>query len=182
MRHKMITLLNAVDQAQLINFMLDYAERDATFLNMINVKFSQLDFDEEITKMKAKIHAEFYGVQDYDSRRDSWGNFQYCTDEIHYEINQRCEQGHVKLAFIQLAMLYEHLVSLFEYQGECEFGEEAEYTCLGGMKDIAELVQSPEDKKKLQSICQELLNLENIKGYGYDHLNDIVAEIIEKLN
>ena len=146
------------------------------------MKFAELDFDAEVKKMKQKIEAEFYGADDYKARRDSWGHFQFCTHDIHYEINQRCEQGHLKLAFIQLAMLYEHLVSLFEYQGECEFGEEAEYSCLGDMNKIAELITSVEDKKELRSICQQLLNLDNISGYGYEHLNDIVTGIIEKLS
>lgn len=55
--------------------------------------------------VKREIAAALAGVSDYNNC-DSWGNVSFDVSGIIAEIKLRTEQGHIRLAFAQLELLY----------------------------------------------------------------------------
>jgi hypothetical protein len=164
--------LEGLDREELIDFLDDYAKSDPKFANMIIVRFDYPDYDEELDKIKRAIGAALEGVHDY-SVRDSWGNVYFDTSEIIEEIRVRIKQRHMKLAFMETATLYQELLNLFEYQGECEVSMEAEY-CINIMSDIADTVTSSADKAHIFKHCIMLSEIKDGKDYGADYEDELL--------
>ena len=88
--------------------------------------------------------------------------------DITAEVKQRAEQGHIKLAFAEIELLYRKLLENFEYQSECEISDEAD-DCLVMMSEIADKAVLSEDKDYIFKQCIELSELEDGKDYGADY-------------
>ena len=160
-------LLEKVNRDKLLEFLVEYAENDARFANAVNVRFCEPVFDDELDKIKHEIDWVISGVSDYRTH-DSWGNANFYTGDIIAEIRERASQGHVRLAFAETESLYRKLLGLFEYQGECEISDEAEY-CISVMSDTADKAVSADDKGYIFQHCIDLTALEDAKNYGADY-------------
>jgi len=166
-------LLQDIDPTDLRYFIAQYAERDQKFDNALRVRFAQPDFDAELKKIKRSVNAVLADVSDWDTH-DRWGGVDIDTSEILYEIEQRMEQGHIRLAFAGLEALYVGLLENFEYQGECELSMEAE-DCLKRMADIAEQVTEPRDREYIFERCVTLADLEKGRRYGADYADQLLT-------
>ena len=123
--------------------------------NAIKVHFGEPEFDDELIKIKKRIASALDGISDY-RYRDSWGNAIFNVGDIFAEARQRTGQGHVKLAFMEIEMLYRELLANFEYQGECEISMDAEY-CLDIMSEIADKAITLEDQDYIFNQCIALV-------------------------
>jgi len=166
-------LIEGLSKEQLTEFLVDYAERDSKIVNALNVRFGIPEFKTELAKIQRKINDALKGVSDW-SRHDSWGHVYIDTNDIFNEIHERAEQGHVKLAFAQLEMLYRKLLAHFEYQGECEISDDAEY-CLTIMFELADKAILEEDKEYIFKRCIELTEFEDGKDYGADYEDRLLS-------
>ena len=171
-------LLEKRSREELLDFLIQYAEADAKFANAVNVHFGNPEFEEELRKIKDMIDDALDGVTDY-RMRDSWGNVNFYTGDIIDEVNKRASQGHIRLAFAEIELLFRKLTGLFEYQGECEIHDETEY-CINVMSDIADKAVASEDKEHIFQKCIELSYVEECKNYGGD-FEDLLLGISAKL-
>ena len=161
-------LLDELSKDELIDFMLAYAKGHHAFANEIELTFAQLETDKELSKIEHMIEMDLGDIEDYDYPRDSWGWIEVNTGSIWHEIRTRIKQGHFTLAFNGVKALYLKLLTLFEYQGECEISEEAE-GCLDVMADIAKQVELDSDKKLIFESCLEMMDNSDGKDYGADY-------------
>jgi hypothetical protein len=176
-------LLEKLSKEELIDFITKYAENDAKFVNAVNVHFREPEFENELYKIKNKIDDALSGVSDY-RNHDSWGYVYFDVSDIVAESRQRAEQGHIKLAFSELELLYRKLLKNFEYQGECEISDEAEH-CLDIMSEIADKATLVEDKDYIFKKCLVLSELEDGKDNGADYedkLLKIAAKFVTQEN
>jgi len=167
------TLLLDAEPTELQAFLLQYAERDSKFANALRVRFALPDFDAELKKISRSIKTALADVSDWDAH-DSWGYASVDTRDIFCEIEQRVEQGHTKLAFAALELLYIELLKNFEYQSECELAEEAE-DCLTRMAGIAAQAADPGDREFIFERCIALAALEEGRDYGADYADRLLA-------
>jgi len=167
-------LLERLRKEELIGFLLEYAKSDPKFVNAVNVRFREPEFAEELKKIRYKIAKALDHVSDY-STHDSWGHVDFYIGDIVEEILQRAGQGHIRLAFSEMELLYRKLLECFEYQGECEISDVAEYCCIEDMSKIAELAVSQEDKEYIFGKCIELAELEEGKDYGADYEDKLLS-------
>ena len=176
-------VLESLSKAQLMQLVLDYCKKDSNLLNEINIRFKKPEFSAELEKMQYAIDQALDGISDYHAR-DRWGYATVNVSHIQSEIRLRAQQGHIKLAFIQIELLYRRLLKLFEYQEECEISEEAEY-CLKIMEEIADLAILDEDKAFIFEKCLELVDLDDGKDYGgeyEDGLFHIAVKVVTNQN
>jgi len=177
-------LLDGLSKDQLIEFMLEYASAHGEFANEIELMFAQLDSVKELSKIEHMIEMYLGDIEDYDYPRSSWGHIEVNTGSIWHEIETRTKQGHFTLAFKGVKALYLKLLTLCEYQGECEVSMEAE-SCLNTMSDIANQVELESDKKLIFESCLELLDNDDGKDYGVSYeteLLEIAAKFVTKDN
>ena len=160
-----------------MDFLVEYAESDAKFTNAVYARFRNPEFEEELDKIKNEIDHALAGVSDY-RNRDSWGDAIFDVSYIVAEIKQRAEQGHIRLAFAELELLYRKLLENFGYQGECEITNETD-DCIDIMYKIADKAVLAEDKDYIYRKCMELSKLEDGKDYGADY-EDKLLEIAKK--
>jgi hypothetical protein len=166
-------LLEGLSKKQLIDFITEYAEQDSRFENIINVRFGVPEYDIELAKVKRKINHVMDGVSDWNTH-DSWGHVHIDTSDIINEVYERLRQGHVRLAFAELMLLYRKLIENFEYQGECELADEAE-NCIRIMAEIADNAVLADDKDYIFKQCLELAALEDGKNYGADYEDKLLG-------
>ena len=166
-------LLERLSKEELIGFLLKYAKNDPKFVNAVNVHFREPEFDEEINKIRYEIDKALGHVSDY-STHDSWGHVDFYIGDIVEEILQRADQGHIRLAFAEIELLYRRLLECLEYQGECEITYETD-SCVRDMAKIAELAVFPEDKEYIFARCIELSELEEGKDYGADYEDRLLS-------
>ena len=170
-------LLENLSKEELIDFFLEYAKNDTKFANAIDVRFREPNFNEELLKIESIIDHELIGApESFDY--DSWGDIVFNVGSVYSEIEERTDQGHIKLAFAEAELLYRKLLDIFEYQGECEVSSKAE-SCLDIMSDIADKAVLDEDKEYIFNTCIELANTEAGKDYGADY-EDILLRISSK--
>ena len=177
-------ILDELSKKELIDFMLEYAVNHGAFANEIKLTFAQLDSDQELRKIKQMINLDLGDIEDYDYPRDSWGWIKVNTGSIWHEIRTRIKQGHFTLAFQGVEALYLKLLTLCEYQGECEISMEAEI-CLDTMEDIAKQVELDSDKKLIFESCLELMDNDDGKNYGVGYetqLLEIASILVTKDN
>lgn len=161
-------ILENQSKEKLIDFIIEFAEKDAKCANTLSVRFGKPgEFGKELNKIKNKIDTALNGVSDY-RYHDSWGYVDIDVDDIIEEINQRVEQGHIRLAFAEIELLYCKLIENFEYQGECEISDEAE-NCLEIMSEIADKAVLDNDKDYIFKQCIALADLDDGKDYGADY-------------
>ena len=166
-------LIEGLSKEQLIEFLVEYAERDSKLVNAINVRFGVPEYKAELAKIDRKIAHVLNGVSDWDTH-DSWGHVHIDTSDIVYEVYERVEQGHIRLAFAELELLYRKMLENFEYQGECEIADKAE-DCLRIMAEIAGKAALTEDKDYIFKQCIELSELEDGKDYGADYEDKLLS-------
>ncbi|MCL1808841.1 MAG: hypothetical protein FWG42_03620 [Clostridiales bacterium] len=167
-------LLEKSSKEKLLNFLEEYAKKDTKFANAVNVHFGKPEFEEELKKIEGSIDDLLDGISDYYYARDRWGYVNLDTSCIIAEIKQRTEQGHVRLAFAETEMLYRKLLENFEYQGECEISDKAEY-CLEIMSAIADKAVETVDKKYIFKNCIALAELDDGKDYGADYEDKLLS-------
>jgi hypothetical protein len=176
-------LLKKVEQEELFDFLEEYAEYNPKFDNAIHSRFSKPVFQDELDKISEVIDDALKNVLDY-RQRDNWGCVNVNTSDIIFEINQRAAQGNIKLAFSEIEMLFRKLITLFEYQGECEISNEVDY-CLDLMSDIAKQATDIADKEYIYDHCIDLAYLDDGKNYGEDYtdqLLDISVQFVTQEN
>jgi hypothetical protein len=176
-------LLENLSREQLLDFIVEYAENDNRLANAINVRFGKPEFEGELKKIENIIDEALYDVSDYRAR-DSWGYVSIDIVDIIDEIMKRAEQGHIRLAFAEIELLYIKLLKVFEYQEECEISDKAEY-CISIMSDIVDKTVSEADKDYFFKRCIELTEVEDGKNYGanYEHeLLKIAAKLVTSQN
>jgi hypothetical protein len=176
-------LIKNIEPSELLDFLVEYAQRNSKFANELRVKFAEPDLHAEIDKISALIDEALDGVSDY-SRRDSWGWVHVDTSDIAFEIRERVEQGHIRLAFAALETLYLKLLEVFEYQGECEISDEAE-DCLRMMSETADSADAVSDQEYIYEHCIELAYKDEGKNYGADYedkLLDIASRFVTRNN
>ncbi|MCL2009528.1 MAG: hypothetical protein FWG71_03140 [Synergistaceae bacterium] len=169
----MRNLLEKLSKEKLIDFMAEYGKSDAKFVNAVNMRFSRPEFETELSKIENKIDSALGGASDY-RNRDSWGYMYVNVSDIAAEIKQRVEQGHIKLAFAEIELLYRKLLENFEYQCECEISDEAE-NCLDMMAETAGKASLSEDKDYIFKRCIELSRLEDGKDYGAEYETQLLG-------
>jgi hypothetical protein len=160
-------ILNNQSKETLIDFIVEYAENNDDIINAVDVWFKKPEFSHELQKIGNMIDNALDGASEY-YHRGGWGYIDFDVSGIIMEINQRAEQGFIKLAFAELELLYLKLVKCFEYQSECEVSDEAE-NCLEIMADIADKAVLSEDKEYIFRQCIYLSNLKDGKDYGADY-------------
>ena len=163
----MRNLLEKLSKEELIDFIAGHAKNDAKLANAVNVYFGKPEFETELGKIGNKIDNALDGASDYHNR-DDWGYFDFNVNDIAAEIQQRAEQGHIKLAFAEIELLFRKLLEVFEYQNECEISDEAE-SCLDMMFEIADKAVLSEDKDYIYKRCIELSQLDDGRDYGADY-------------
>jgi len=161
-------LLERQNREKLLDFLVEYAKNDDRFANAVNVRFGKPEFEEELNKIEDAIDYALRDVSDYRTH-DSWGCVSINTGDIIGEIRQRASQGHIRLAFAEIELLYRKLLEVFEYQGECEISDEAEYCLDIIMSGIADKAVSEDDKEYIFKRCIELSELDVGKNYGADY-------------
>lgn len=160
-------LLNALSKEEIIDFLVKYAKNDPKFVDAVNVYFLKPKFESELGRIESKIDVALAATSDYRSY-GGWGYIDVDVSDIIMEVGLRAEQGHIRLAFAELELLYRKLLENFEYQAECEISDEAE-NCLCIMSDIADKAILAEDKDYIFKQCIELSELEDGKDYGADY-------------
>ena len=162
--------LNNIARDKLLDFLEEYAANDDKFANAVNVRFGKPEFKKELAKLEKAIDNALDGASDY-RRRGGWGYIDVDTNNIVDEIQERAEQGHIRLAFAQAEMLYRKLLEVFEYQDECEIADEAEdcIRIMDWIADIAVTDGSAEDKQYIFETCIRLADIEDGKDYGADY-------------
>jgi hypothetical protein len=166
-------LLEKLQKSEIIDFLVEYSENGSKLANAVNVSFRKPEFDTELSKIEHEIDTALEDVSDY-RNRDSWGNVHFDVSGIIEEIYQRMKQGHIKLAFAETELLYRKLLESFEYQGECEISDMAEY-CVDIMSDIACRANTSNDKEYIFRKCIELSMLETGKDYGADYEDKLLG-------
>jgi len=173
-------LLEKLSREKLVAFIVEYAETDAKFANALNVRFSRPEFNEELDKIEIDMDRALRGVSDYYYNRDHGGYASFNVSDIVAEIVQRVDQGHVRLAFAEIGLLYRKLLEKFEYQDECEISDEAE-NCLELMAMIASKAVNEDDKGYIFRQCIVFADIDEGKDYGADYedkLLRIAAEFV----
>jgi hypothetical protein len=176
-------LLQKLNKETIIDFLVDYAESDPRFINAVNVRFGKPEFENEVNKIEEKIDNALAGASDY-RRQGGWGYIDFDVSDIVNEIKLRADQGHIKLAFMEIELLYRKLLEIFEYQSECEVSDEAE-NCFVVMSEIADKAVLAEDKEYIFRQCIELSGVEDGKDYGADYedkLLGVAAKVVTPEN
>jgi len=176
-------LLEKIEKSDLLDFLEDYMKRDPKLEDALRVRFMEPEIHDELRKISNKIDIALDEATDYRDRR-SWGYINVDTSDISYEINQRAEQGHIKLAFAALETLYLKLLDTFEFQEECEISDEAE-SCLKQMAEVADKATEPSDQTYIYEQCIKLAGSDNGKDYGADYedrLLEIAARFVTQKN
>jgi hypothetical protein len=171
--HNIDDILGRIDKETLVDFLVEYARYDAKFVNAVQVRFRKPVFEEELNKINDKINYALKEVSDYRTH-DRWGNASFDVSDIEIEIRERAEQGHFKLAFAEVELLYRKLLENLEYQGECEISDEAE-CCLDIMSEIAGKAILEDDKEYICKKCTELSALDEGKNYGVNHEDKLLG-------
>ena len=166
-------LLDSQNKEQLVEFLMEYAKRDNKLENAINVRFAVPEYKAELVKYERMIDRTLDGVSDW-STHDSWGHVHINTGDLITEIYERLEQGYVRLAFDETELLYRKLLENFEYQGECEIADEAEY-CLQILGEVSDKATLETDKEYMFKRCIELAELEDGKDYGADYEDKLLG-------
>ena len=160
---EMLNLIKNADENKLAEFLADYANQNPKFAIALKARFSeQMNYFDEISNFHFLIDEAIEKALNY---RLS-GSFSYLnidTSEVTDEINERARQGHIKLAFDALKLLYTSLLAIYEYQDECEVSDEIE-DCLDHMVDVAKKASLPSDKEFIHKCCVEL-------AYYYDEID-----------
>lgn len=167
-------LLESKNSGELLDFLEEYAKRDDAFRNALRVRFAKPDFHAELKSISAKIDNVLDDVPNYNRHRGGWGYVNIDTDNIIFEIEERVKQGHIKLAFAELEILYVKLINLFEYQEECEISDKAE-SCLWFMSDVAEKAVETSDCTYIYEHSIDLACLEDGKDYGADYEDTLLS-------
>ncbi len=166
-------LLEKASKANLIDFLVEYAEYDGRFKNAVHVCFASHEYAAELSKIEAAIAEALAGTYD-DDKRDRWGWVSFDISDIVWEIERRTKQGHIRLAFAEIELLYRKLLENFEYQGECEISMEAE-RCLDLMAVIAGKSDSSEDREFIFKQCVLLSAWEEGRPYGADYKDRLLG-------
>ena len=167
-------LLEALEKDELIGFLLSYARSDTKFENAINGRFCKPDLEEELYKLEREIYwalEEAYERQRY----DKWHSLDFEGAEIYGEIEYRIQQGHIRLAFSAMELLYRKLLEAFSDQEECEIADEIEHYCLDLMAKAADNAVLEEDREYIFKQCIVLSKLEEGKDYGADYEGKLLA-------
>lgn len=165
-------LLGQLSKDELIDFIATYSVRDDRFADAVSVRFSEPEFQHEITKLEKRVDAALEPANEYRTY-GGWGYIDIDLSDIVMEIEQRTKQGHIKLAFDEVELLYRKLLENFEYQQECELSDEAE-SCLDLMAEIAGDAVLSEDKEYIFEQCIKLSELEDGKDYGADYEGELL--------
>ena len=160
-------LLKEQSKEKLIDFILDYSDHNDRFYNAVEVRFACPDYGAELQKMQREIEIALESVTDYRSR-NAWGDANYNVDHIIEEIEERRNQGRIRLAFSEAEMLYIKLIESLEYQGECEISDETE-NVIRLMCSIVNNTIFTADGDFINERCRYLLTLDEGKNYGVDH-------------
>ena len=171
-------LFENLNKEELIDFLEEYAAKDAKFANAVNVLFGKPEFKEELNKIGKTVDNEIRSASSF-RRHNDWGYINFDGSNIIAEIEQRAEQGHIRLAFAEIVLMYRKLLGIFEDQEECEIADEAE-DCLAIMSEIADKAVLAEDKEYIFNECIALSDLEDGKDYGADY-EDKLLRIASKL-
>jgi len=166
-----------INRERLLDFLAEYAASDAKFANAVNVHFGRPEFEEELKKIEKTVNSAFNGMKYYGDR-DNWRYLDIDTNTIVDEIEQRTRQGHIRLAFAEIEILYRKLVENFEYQEECEVSDEAE-SCLDIMSEIAAKATREEDKKYIFERCIALSEFDEGKDYGADYEDRLLSVAVK---
>ena len=175
--------LKKINKNDLLEFIIDYAEKDAKFMNALNVKFSAPENKNELIKLGNQIDSLLKYAASRRGR-DSWGYMNIDISGVLDELYERSRQGHIKLAFDGAEMLYRKMLEVFEYQEECELSDEIE-NLLSTMSDMADESSEQEDKDYIFEQCISLSEIETAKEYGADYevsLFKIAAKFITRDN
>ena len=159
--------LENMNKEELLDFLEEYAANDAKFANAVNVRFGKPEFEKELNRLGKTIDDALDGASDY-RRHGGWGYISVDTGDIFAEIEQRVQQGHIRLAFAEAVLMYRKLLEVFEYQEECEIADEAE-DCIDFMSEIADKAVVSEDKEYIFNECIALSNLDEGKNCGADY-------------
>ena len=160
-------ILEKQNKETLIDFIVEYAKSNSDIINAVDVWFKKPEFSKELKKIENAVECAFDGASDY-YHRSGWDYIDFDVSGIITEIKQRTEQGHIRLAFAELELLYRKLIECFEYQAECEISDEAE-NCLEIMVEIANKAVLVGDKEYIFRQCIYLSDLEDGKDYGADY-------------
>lgn len=166
-------LLENAKPGELFDFLEEYAKRDTAFGNALCVRFAEPDFHAELDKISAKIDSALDGASHY-RRQSRWGSICADTSDITSEIEQRVEQGHIRLAFAELEIFYLKLLAVFEYQDECEISDEAE-SCLWLMSDVAGKAVEASDQEYIYEHCIDLAYVDDGKDCGADYEDKLLS-------
>ena len=99
----MRTLLEKINKEVLLDFLEEYAANDNKFANAVNVRFGKPEFQKELNKIEIAIDNAL-DVDEVSHYRNNggWGYIRVDTGNIVEEIEQRAEQGHIRLAFAEI--------------------------------------------------------------------------------
>ena len=165
--------LEKLSKKELIDFVVEYVEGDPKLANALAVAFREPDHEQELRKIEYAIDRALWGIADY-RRRDYWGYVDIDVSDIKAEIMLRAKQGHIRLAFAELELLYCRLLGLFGFQSECEISDEAE-CCLGMMHEIAGEATLQEDKEFIFGRCLELADFDEGAEFGADYVDRLLG-------
>jgi hypothetical protein len=176
--------LKNVSRDELVDFILEYAKDNDKFANAINVRFGEPVYSEELNKIRGQIAHALDDVSDY-HYRGSWGYLGVDVSDIITEAKLRAQQGHIKLAFMAMELLYCELLKIFEYQAECEISDIVEADCFPVMLEIAAKAVLPEDKDYIFNQCIAICDYDVGSDYGADYedkLLQIAVNFVTKDN
>ena len=173
-------LLRNADRETLIDILVEYAQHDAKLTSMINVRFREPEFDEELKKIE-KLIDKGLGETSNHRIRDRWGGMVFDVADVFYEIEDRINQGYIKLAFTELELLYHKLTTYFDSQGEHEISDVVK-DCVAMMDTAAQEAVVQDDKDFIFERCVELAKLKVCEDYGMDSEAKILKTAVRFIN
>ena len=160
-------ILEKQSKRALVDFIAECAQCDETLARLVSARFGKSESKKELRRIEKEIDAAFGDGLGY-GRRGSWGYIDFDISDVMLEIEMHAQQGKFRFAFEALVLLCRKLLSLFEYQEECEISEEVEI-CLVIMAEIAEKTTIAADGQYIFQECLALADVEDGKEYGADY-------------
>ncbi|MDR1639472.1 MAG: hypothetical protein LBT59_07245 [Clostridiales bacterium] len=157
-------LLRRIDIEKLYDFLEERLKNDKSLSKMFLATFAEPDYDSVLRSLKKDIE---YAIHNTELHKENYGTIDIDTDKVTKEIIAYADNGHVRLAFSALEIMYKKLVEVIEELRDCDIPE-ALFSCVDLISDIASDAKDPKDIEYLFEGCLKLAKAEIDYDYELD--------------